>query len=222
MNKRKDISDELKEMGSVLNEIHPQMPCSVPSGYFENLTSSLRNTIQESEGDKAEPQWGKNLPFTTPLGYFEGLTNEVNLSIEENRLLGNMPKALPFIVPTGYFEQLPEQLQQKVGEPELALTRNREIPLFVANKWRKHLKWAVAALLVLAVGAGSIKYFAGKTEVADNMLASVPHNELVEYVQGAYRLDVDKIVSNTTVGEMAFESKDIEQYLNETGWDIVE
>lgn len=222
MKKRKDISDELKEMGSNLNEVPTHMPYSVPSGYFENLASNLRNSIEESEGQKVGPKWGKKMPFTAPLGYFEGFTNDVKLSLEEDELLGNMPKTLPFTVPSGYFEQLPEQLQLKVGKTEIAQTNEREIPLFESNKWRRHLKWAVAALLVLAIGAGSIKYFTGKTEVADNILAGVPNNDLEEYVQGAYRLDVEKIVSNTSIGNMAFESKDIEQYLNETGWDIVE
>ncbi len=222
MNKRKDISDELKELGSVLNEIHPQMPYSVPSGYFEKLIQNLQNSIEILEGKNPEMNWGKDMPFTTPVGYFEGLTDEVKVSIEEDKVLGNMPGTLPFTMPSGYFEQLPEQLLLRVVEPEIAKTKERVIPLYVAIKWRKHLKWAVAALLVLAVGAGSIKYYTGKTEITDNLLAGVPHSELVEYVQGTYRLDVDKIVTNTSIGNLAFESKDIEQYLNETGWDIVE
>ncbi len=222
MKKRKDISDELMEMGSVLSEMHPQLPYSVPSGYFENFANHLCNSIKEEEEEINEPNWGKDMPFTTPVSYFEEFANEVKLYIEDDATLGNITKTLPYTAPVGYFEQLPQQLLLTVGESHAIKRKEREIPLYVANKWRRHLKWAVAALLVLAVGAGSLKYFTGKPEVADNMLAGVPHSELVEYVQGAYRLDVDKIVSNTTVGDLVFESNDIEQYLNETGWDIVE
>ena len=54
------------------------------------------------------------------------------------------------------------------------------------------------------------------------MLASVPNEEIQDYLQHTYILDVNRIINNNDINKIQVDNTDIVQYLNETGWDVVD
>ena len=47
----------------------------------------------------------------------------------------------------------------------------------------------------------------------------VPNNDIQDYLQRIYRMDMNLVVDNNAINNMKLDKKDIIQYLDETGWD---
>ena len=193
MNKDTGIPDELKSMGSPLAGMSRAMPYKVPKGYFEQFDKELLSTISEINSEAAIWNNARSMPF------------------------GNTPQ--------GYFDELPGKLLQmakaetavRPGETNIVLKpRKRLIAL-------GSIRWAAAAMLVMALGIGSYTFLFRHNETGtDKLLSSVPNNELHEYLQNTCRIDVDRVVNNNTLTKMKLDNKDIISYLDETGWDVVD
>jgi hypothetical protein len=216
-----DISDELKNIGSVLADMSHKMPYSVPEGYFDNFEKSLRNTITDLNTQDEVQGWGKQMPFSMPSGYFESLAGQVLAEAKIGDLVASIPKTMPSEVPSGYFESFPAVVLAVAQSAEKVPVRARKISFFPATLYRQ-LVWTAAAVFLLAVGVGSYVVLSKSTINPEKILASVPNTDIQDYVQHTYRLDVDRIVSNVGINDLPLDNKDIEQYLDETGWDIVD
>lgn len=219
MNKVNDISQELKSMGSVLADMPRTMPYFVPSGYFEGFTDSVQLTINEINTPEEIPQWGKMLPYAVPNDYFNKLTsNIVAAAIAEDPALG-LSKDTPLKAPAGYFETLPAQILSAAKASDVPKKETKVIPL---NRIIfRQLRWAAAAVLLLSLGFGSYQmFFRSQPDSTESMLASVPNNDIHDYLQHIYnRVDLDRIVSSADINNLQLDNKDIVQYLDETGWE---
>ena len=210
MNTEYNIQDELKNMGSFLADLPRTMPYAVPMGYFENFEGSVKNIINDLAEADVTPGWTKTLPYAVPQGYFEALPDE----IVAKATMPVLPKAVPYNIPAGYFESLPQQMLRAAKAADAKV-----IPLKRYNIL-KSVKWAAAAILVLSIGLGSYRaIFMQQISGTESMLSSVTNNEIQDYLQYNYRVDIDKIDNNNPVNNMNVDNKDIIQYLNETGWE---
>ncbi len=201
-------------MGSFLADMPRTMPYTVPSGYFENFGGSVKHIINYLDKADTTPNWGKTLPYAVPDGYFEGLAN----NILAEGIVSVLPADAPFHVPAGYFESLPAQIL-KAAKSADPIKETRTIPLR-RNIW-KPIRLAAAAVLMLGIGISSYRIFYNAQQVSgtEKILSSVPNNDIQDYLQHIYRMDMDRVVSNDPVSNLNVDNKDIVQYLNETGWD---
>jgi hypothetical protein len=202
----------------MLAGISRSMPYAVPVGYFENFNASVKDIIEELRQEEEQPEWGKELPYSVPEGYFETLQAQVmaRACIEDS-----LSNAIPFTVPTGYFEKLPEQILLAAKAADGVKAKEKKVIPFRRHHLLRQIRWAAAAVLVLGIGLGSYQIFfnAQQNPVSESILSSVPNNEIQDYVQHNYRVDIDQVISNNPVNNMSVDNKDIIQYLNETGWD---
>jgi len=221
MKKVDNISEELRGMGSVLADMSRVMPYSVPDGFFENFANSTRGTIKDINQAEQVPAWGKALPYRVPVHYFESLTEDIVAAVvaSDFRPVG---KGIPFATPVGYFDSLPASMLIAAKASDV-VAKPRVIALKY-NQFQKAIKWAAAAMVVLGIGLGSMKMYFNSTVNTnpEQILASVPGNEIQDYLQHTYRFDIDKTIDNSDINNMQVDTKDIVQYLDETGWDATE
>ena len=162
-------------------------------------------------------------PRTVPEGYFRQLEADVLALVKEDSQIAKASRniAMPQAdLPEGYFAQVPDTMLQ--------VMKNSEVDAQPAKKasriYLRPIKWAAAAAVVIAVGVGAYQYKNRDTDPGDyKLLAAVPNNELRDYLQNSYNVDVDRVVlNNSTLINMKLDSKDIISYLDETGWDTVD
>ncbi len=221
MNLENEISAELREMGSSLASMPRTMPFSVPDGYFAGFAESLSEIQKHLREPDPIVHGSKNMAFSVPGGYFEKLTGDILNKVEAKAHVNADIKSMPLSVPAGYFEQLPRQILNSVKAADdkaptkiIALEKQ---PLY------KKVQWAAAAMFVLFIGLGAyITFVSDRGTNPEMMLASVSANEIDDYLEHTYRIDIDKVAGNTDINSLPLENKEIVQYLNETGWDNVE
>lgn len=213
MKRGNDIRDELTELGSFLADIPNGMPYAVPEGYFGHLATSVREIIIDLDVAEDVPGWSKVMPYVIPANYFETLADE----IKSRAGAADLPKNKSFAVPAGYFEALPAQLLRAAKDAD-RLSEPKVIPLRRFSISRQ-IRWAAAAVLVAGIGLGSYFSFFNTNKTDADILASVSSSEIEDYVQRIYRIDAERIVSNTKVADLQLDNNDIIEYLNETGWD---
>lgn len=212
MNKGNDIYEELKDMGSPLATLPRTMPYQVPAGYFDTLPGASAAQLNTVAATEYMPEMGKEMPYGVPDNYFVQLTGDIVAAATKE----SMRKETPYGVPAGYFEQLPEQVLAAAMKEESVVPKKR---LVIPLPWRR----AVAAVVVMGIGfAGYSVIFKQQATTTDTILATVPNNEIQDYLQVAYRLDAGSLASNNDVANIQVENKDIIQYLNENGWDVVD
>ena len=115
---RKDIIQELNELGSSLAGTPSQNLYSVPQGYFEAFASSVLSRINAENGASFLSELSKSNPYKVPVGYFDALAENVmnavrnhpdHLNSQEeleilSPLLNSLKKEPVFSVPQNYFE----------------------------------------------------------------------------------------------------------------------
>ncbi len=213
MKRENEIQDELNKISGVLAGISRSMPGNVPPGYFENFASGISATIKEMETGEERHEWNKIMPYSVPSQYFSELTNNIVASAK----LSDYQNDNAYSVPAGYFEQLPEQILVAAKAADPATKETRIIPL----KPRISIiprRWAAAAVILITIGLGGYMFFNSQSST-DKILASVPANDIQDYLKNTYRLDVDRVVGGTEINNLHLENKDIIEYLNESGWD---
>ena len=216
MKKANEISEELRSMDSILADLPRTMPYAVPVNYFTDLAGTIRTTIDHISETEHVPGWSKTMPFAVPDNYFSELTDEVTTG----GIASGLPKATPFSVPSGYFATLPSQMLEAAKAADVISGQTKIIPLKRTNIFRS-LRWAAAAVLFLGIGLGAYqKFYNTQQPNVENMLASVPGNDIEDYVQHTYRIDGDRIAGNNNeINNIQLDNKDIIEYLDETGWD---
>jgi len=221
MKKENSISEELISMGSRLADYSRNMPYVVPEVFFVDFPITLQETIDELGVPDSVPAWSKKQPFSVPQGYFDGLADHISAAIA-NEITSSLPKSIPQQVPVGYFDNLPAQLLAAVKASDVVNKVVKVIPLKRRTNVNP-IRWAAAAVLLICVGLGSYETFYNRQHSnPENMLASVTNSDIQDYVQGTYRVDVDHIVTNNDISNLQVDNKDIEEYLDETGWDQTE
>jgi hypothetical protein len=207
-----NITQELNDMGSILADMSRAMPYSVPAGYFEHFEGSVSMSIHDLNEADITPHWGKALPYTTPTGYFETLPDNI---VEKVSVPAHERSVIPLQVPVGYFDALPAKMLQAAKAADMKVSQLSRRISFV------YIKWMAAAIFVLGIGISSYHIFFNMQRSAgtDKILSSVPNNEIQDYLQHIYHMDLEKVVNSNPVNNMNLENKDIIQYLNETGWD---
>ena len=239
-----EVTAELEGMGSILAGMSRAMPYAVPAGYFEalaagharswfdsahhdTLNSASRKTGRGDHDIVTNTQLGnKAMPYAVPQGYFEGLAANVLTAAAEADVVFTSTKAMPYMAPAGYFEALPGMVLETVRASfdyahDEKKSKARVIPLKPAFV---PVRWAVAAMLLVCITIGGyITFFSGNGQTGtENVLASVSKEELQDYLQHSYVLDVNRIENTNDMNQLEVDSRDIEQYLNETGWDVVD
>jgi hypothetical protein len=209
-------------MGSSLAGYSRRMPYSVPVGFFENTTENIQQVIRDLSQPDVVPAWSKAMPYAVPNGYFEELAGNIVGAVTVDDITSALPKRSVHQVPSGYFDKLPAQILGAAKASEQAVKEPKIIPL-KPHIVRNPIRWAAAAVMLMCIGLGFYESFYSRQQATpDKILGSVTNNDIQDYLQGTYRVDVDRVVADNNIGNLDVNNKDIVQYLNETGWDQTE
>lgn len=154
----------------------------------------------------------KNMPYSVPPGYFTGIAEDVMTHVSDN-ILTAKPNT-PYSTPDNYFDNLPGELLAKLTKEADAKPQKSRNILF------KNIRWAAAAVFVIAVGLGSYRIMTPQTLSIQQQLDEVPEQVLASYVE--YNLDEfeTEIIANNintfTPDADDLNKEDIEYYLE--GW----
>jgi len=215
--KPNDIIKELEEMGSPLAGMSRAMPYILPEGYFGTLSNNITTQIFQENTDISVDR--KDMPFAIPQAYFQTLPEQILNAAKASDALADLPRTMPFAIPEGYFEALPEQILKTAKQTGIE-KKTRTISL---GKMSKTLRWAAAAVLLMGIGISSYKMLTPDTISPENALATVPNNVISDYVDQNFT-DMDPDVRDVQVasnikGLDKVNAEEIENYLNETGWE---
>jgi len=123
MENRKNITEELLTISSVVAKLDARNPYEVPAGYFSELPDLVLRRIQQQEREITPgfPQRTAT-PYVAPQGYFENLPAAILQRVKAQEaadpkeeletlspLLSSIGKQMPFSTPAGYFEELSSQ-----------------------------------------------------------------------------------------------------------------
>ncbi len=234
MNRVNEVTEELERIGSILAVLSRAMPYSVPTGYFDQPLTFNHPDINFAPQDFSfitnDPVFNhpgiseqKGMPYGVPAGYFEGLAGNIIAAVKADPAgqLDNLSRKMPNSIPAGYFEALPARVLQAAKTASPVRKKTTVIPL--GRDAFRQVRWAAAAILLVCIGLGSyVSFFSGGQSGTESMLATVPNEEIQDYLQHSYILDVNRIVNNNEVNKIQVDNTDIIQYLNETGWDVVD
>jgi hypothetical protein len=131
MTNRKNIENELVELGSSLQGIIPANPYEAPKGYFDQLPGAVLDRVIREDFSPVLNKTNTN-PYLVPEGYFENLADtmlnrvkamEAGSAKEELELLSPVLKGLqktnPYHLPQDYFEELADNVTDGAKAIEL-------------------------------------------------------------------------------------------------------
>ncbi len=162
MNQAQTILEETMAISPAVANLPKNNPFSVPSGYFEQNTTTLfsvihskRDKLIDNEAKNELAGLDKSIPFTLPKGYFESFNNDLMNEIRKRQsakeelneispTLTSVRKENPFVVPEKYFES------QKLN---IYSEKERITPVFKINKI---LRYAAAACILGIIAASYI------------------------------------------------------------------
>jgi hypothetical protein len=119
----------------------------------------------------------RTMPFMVPDGYFNRLPAEISGALDQGDLTVYRSRRQPFEVPEQYFEQLPAMILSKVR----AEGEQKPKTIDLRKSILKQLRWAAAAVLLLAAGAGIWR--ASVPSSFERQLASLPEDVVADYVE---------------------------------------
>jgi hypothetical protein len=213
---------ELKEISPIVANLEKHQIFITPPDYFNNLAGEILALIKQDEFfSKA-----KYNPYVIPNGYFTELAekitaktstaikteNEVACELNEIApLLTTISKQNIYSVPNNYFEQ--NNFAQKTQEPAKVISFKK------ASKW---FNYAVAAIIMVVIGIGTVKYMGAKHThfVLENEVAKATDAEITNYLENQPHSDNSTTNFITDEHEAAglFEgtsTDELKQYLNE-------
>ena len=232
---RKDIIQELNDLGSSLAKTTPQNPYSVSEGYFEGFARQVLGRIKAGEkGLEFLSSLPKEAPYQVPVEYFEGLPENIMRGIREHAdyqtsqeelasispLLSTISKKPVFSVPDGYFENF-----------EVAIDHKPKA-LVVSIASRRWLRLAAAAVVTGIIAVGSILIINSNNKidpqnnpeawVKKNVIKKVNPEVITEFVKLTDEELPLKDVANNKPEDIKELMKDvpvneIDKFLNETG-----
>ncbi len=158
----------------------------------------------------------RQIPYAVPAGYFNQLADNIVAKARmQEDALPDFGRQMPYEVPADYFAALPEMVLEMAKADGQAGVKKPQTILFVPR-----LRWAAAAVLAIVIGVGTVMVFSTHTQTAsDSLLAAVPKNEISAYIKHSYGFDAARVVNSNQFNNLNVDYKDIEAYLNETGWD---
>jgi hypothetical protein len=185
---RKDIIQELNELGSSLAGTPFQNVYSVPNGYFEAFASSVFSRLNAENQTSFLTEIPKSNPYTVPAGYFDGFAESLlhavrhrpdHLNAQEeleslSPLLSSLKKEPVFSVPQDYFENFTVE------------TNHRQPAKVVAMFSRKMMRYAASFAAVMVVAIAMLLYFNRRTGV-DKIMANVEKD--VKKIDDVQQLD---------------------------------
>lgn len=220
MSSANDILQELRGLESKLADMPRTMPYEVPARYFDELPAVMLDAVKAEQAAEPVLNLPKGMPYEVPAGYFEGLAKSAMMQLEEPSL--PMTKEMAYEVPVGYFENMPAQILAKAKQEEAS----QKAPKTIALPIWKTVTRAVAAILVIGIGFGSLRYLVADSPLnAEAQLAALPKDSINEYVQlHIDEYEADAIASTLEQADVTtltnkLSTEEIENYLNETGWD---
>ncbi len=159
----------MQEEGIVSNISNSQTTADVPTGYFDELASSILDKIKANDAASEEIKYLSPLlfdlqqrqVFQIPTGYFENLhgkivekidtTTSMTPSNEISPLLQELKNKNIFELPEGYFGGLSGTIIKRVQQPSTG-------KVVSINKRSSWIKYAVAAMMTGIVALGLYKY----------------------------------------------------------------
>ncbi|MBA3828764.1 MAG: hypothetical protein H0X33_07490 [Taibaiella sp.] len=225
MNERNDILIELENMGSALAILDRTMPYIIPTGYFAGLVHTVFNRMAIEDAADPVLVTNKQLPYSVPAGYFDLLPGEVMRNVD-SLFATTLPDGANLLdVPSGYFESLPEKILAAAKASEQ--TKTKIIPLR-RGVWKK-VRLAAAAVLLLGIGMGIYKVAERPAPMnVANELAMVDNGAITSYIsQNIDDFDQDMIARGLSKKDIdaaaeEIDAQDIQEYLDENGWQHTE
>lgn len=227
MNTRAAIRAELTLLGSTLADMEPLNPYSVPDNYFHLLSGSVYNILTIVNQSDPKLNAPRQLPYSTPAGYFETLPDLVNI-----RIAGESPSAgvfptpsqnAAFSLPDNYFENLPGIIMEKVANEK---TASRGLPSKRVYLFRT-VRLAAAITLIIFTGLALLRLGGPTAEKQEHIsLSGVSPAMIDEYIEQNID-DFDTEMLENTLARASSGNvvpsdpgikEDIEEYLDETGW----
>lgn len=236
---KKDIIQELSDLGSSLTITAQTNVYSVPLGYFESFADQVQKLVWLMSLPKGNP-------YQVPAGYFDGLEDRIMQTIRNHPdyqtskeelesispLLNSLNKRPVYSVPQGYFENF-----------NFSETKENARPKVVSIASRKWFKYAAAATVTGLIAVSALMVInkpkhsdvAGKTPLAkfekevktikdvkstenliDFMDAGLNEKELASNSKTVKTEDVQKLlqdVSTDELKEFSDQSRDIEDVM---------
>ncbi|MBS1652999.1 MAG: hypothetical protein JSU07_13420 [Bacteroidetes bacterium] len=167
--------DEHKEF-PILQKINKEIGFTAPEKYFEQLEANLE--LQEFENLK---KFNKTLPFTLPSNYFTENKEQTLFNLNQTKL-SSISKENPFALPSNYFEGITKKLNADLNNTD----KTKVISLFA---FKKQIKYAAAAALILSLCIVGYRYFAPASK--DGECVSVACLETKELIKTKHLEIVD-------------------------------
>jgi hypothetical protein len=176
---RRDIIQELNELGSSLENLGPENPYAVPQGYFENLPSAMLQKISGS------PFLSNENPYSVPVGYFESfpammiekirnhpdyLTSQEELEMI-SPLLSNLKKEPVYSVPEDYFGNFNVVINH---QPAAFDNPARVVRMFS----RKIVRYAAAAVVTVLIATTAFVLLNRNTKTSEEKIISKLNKEI--------------------------------------------
>ena len=170
MPNKKEILNELKEISPLLCTIENDNPLTVPSQYFEQLSSNILSAIKKDALATEEitafdfgsiPAISRDLPDN----YFESLSGRILSTIKRDELIEEL-NAYPlllslkgknvFTIPQDYFENIAIEISEKIANENSGkvVSINRGKVISMKSTW-----WKAAAAAVIAGVVAVSSYF---------------------------------------------------------------
>lgn len=156
---------------------------------------------------------GRGMPYAVPGGYFDELASRTLAAVRAEETAGKLPTTMPYAAPEGYFESLAGRVLQQTAVPQ---PKKGFVISFPA------MRWAAAAMVILMAGLGGYELQqrmpaeGGETQ----FLASVNDAEIEAYLGGDVAARTATTADAHYLDGLDVKNKDIEKYLDETGWSI--
>jgi hypothetical protein len=199
-------SDWLKDAPN-LAAAGKKIPFTVPSGYFEELSDTLRSRmLTESLRFKNEDE------FKIPPQYFEQLSSQIRSRIALEDLRQGSSSG-GFTVPDHYFTELESRIHARTDHKTQRIVPLRRL----INSW---VTYASAACITMIIGLSI--YMNSSSYRFDKQLSKVPDEEIINYLQ-VYSTagDTPLIIEYLNQDEIeqmnsGISIDEIEQYINNT------
>ncbi len=202
-----NIKKELEELGIPL-EHHPNIPLSIPSGYFDSFKKDMLEQIATLDFTE---QLSRKMPQQVPTDYFEQSKADILNQVTTTDFSKQLPKEMPQQLPVGYFEQSQQDILAAIASDGqtmggLQLTRTT-----------KYRNWALAASMALIVSIGLFFINSKQGDLnLENELAQIPAEMIDNYIdEHQYDFEAFDILENPEII-----TKDVryleDQILNET------
>ncbi|PWT70278.1 MAG: hypothetical protein C5B59_20960 [Bacteroidetes bacterium] len=236
MRSASQVTDELKDLSPLLNQLEKKNPYEVPENYFFQFPAEMMQVLQSMSAPDLDAkkeleglstllsQADKKNPYETPPGYFTdlpenlaGALRAVSFVKEELKhaspLSDQLRNEKTYSVPEGYFDGLAAEVLEKIkSQPSKA----RIIPMKEKRSW---LKYAVAAAItgtILTVGILTYQMqnkpaddpAIGLTKVSDKEIADFLKNQVMPMTEPSNN-------NNNTTASIDFGENDIKDLLGD-------